>query len=188
MRRFLCFMLAVCLSLLCGCAGVGGSFLDYQNNIGAATVTWEYGGKTYTAEVSFDGAIPEDPATVRPATVSVAAPEEIAGTTISFTPEGTTATVGGVTHTLPENMGREVYRIVRSLSLYQSEMKGAGNGSGTVTAVRFEVPMYGGVTEYDITYGEDKRPVSASVTWDGGEMTVTYGSFAESPAITSVTE
>ena len=74
-------------------------------------------------------------------------------------------------------MGQEVYRIVRSLSLEKSEMKGAGDGSGTDTSVRFEAELYGGVTEYNIVYGEDKMPATARITWDGGEVLVRYDGF-----------
>lgn len=165
-------------SVLSSCAaGDGGSFLDYQKDIGRATVSWEQDGKSYSADIVMDGGIPEDPGAVRGATVTVISPEDIAGTTVVYSPEGVTAAVGGVSFPLPENMGREVYRIVRSLGLYDDEIKGAGNGSGEVTAVRFEVPLYGGITEYDITYDED-YPNEAVIKWDGGEMTVNYSNIS----------
>ncbi|MBQ7828611.1 MAG: hypothetical protein IJ386_10155 [Clostridia bacterium] len=162
------------LSVLASCGvGDGGSFLDYQSSIGEASVSWDIGGRAYSADIVFDGGIPDDPAEVRCATVTVTSPETISGTVVTYSPEGVTAAVGGVSFPLPENMGREIYRILRSLGLYDDEIKGAGNGSGEVTAVRFEVPLYGGITEYDITYGEE-YPDKAVIKWDGGEMTVHF--------------
>lgn len=172
LKYILSALLVLCVLSACS-AGEDREFLDYQNNIGKATVSWEYGGKGYSAEIVFSGEIPDDPSTVRDATVTVTSPESIAGTTVTYSADGVTAAVGGVSFPLPENMGREVYRIVRSLGLYRDEIKGAGNGSGEVTAVRFEVPLYGGITEYNITYGED-YPDTATVKWDGCEMPVKF--------------
>ena len=74
MRRFVCYIVSLCLVLLCGCSGTVGNFLDYQNNVASATVTWDIKGKVFTAEITFDGEIPEDSAVLRPATVTVSAP------------------------------------------------------------------------------------------------------------------
>lgn len=176
MRRFFCFIVALGVVLLLGCDTDNSSFLDYQKNISGAIVTWNDSGREYTAEVVFDTDMPESTNEIRRTRVTVREPENIAGTTLSFSPDENTVSVGGVSFSLDGNMGRKVYRVVRSLSLYKSEMKGAGNGSGEVTAIRYEVPLFDGVTEYDITYGDNRLPVSAIVKWDGGEMSVKYNS------------
>ena len=160
------FML--CVFVCAGCAKEGGDFLDYQNNIKSASVTWSIGDREYSGKIEYGQ---ED------TVVTALSPVEIEGTIITYTDEGCTATVGGVCLPLPDNMGREVYRIVHSLSLEKSEMKGAGEGSGTETAVRFESALYGSVTEYNIVYNDDKMPATAKITWDDGEMYVRYDGF-----------
>ena len=163
-------IIIICIILCTGCTKGGGSFLDYQNNIKAAEVRWSIGEKEYSGKIDY---------TPEGVVFTAATPVEIEGTTITYTQTGAEVSVGSVRLSLPDNMGREVYRIARSLSFEKSEMKGAGDGSGSDTAVRFETELYGSVTEYNVIYSDDKIPVSAVIKWDGGEMSVDYISFGE---------
>ena len=163
-------LMAACLLILAGCTADGGKFLDYQAGIRSAEVSWTIGEREYSATITL-GESAEN------ATVAVTDPTELEGVSVTYSPEGAEASVGSVRMPLPDNMGREVYRIVRSLSFSEDEIKGAGNATGEVTAVRFEVPLYGGTTEYNVLYGDDKMPKSAEVKWDGGELNVRYIGF-----------
>lgn len=173
-KHVILFVFLFCSVLMTACTVDGGQLLDYQQNTTGTAVRWEYDGTSYEGIVTFDGEIPTDPAQYRSATVTINSPEEIAGLTVKYSPDGVNVSVGGVTFDLPENTGQELYRLIRSLSLYSEEMKGAGNGSGTVTAVRFEAPTCGTLTEYDITYNDEGYPVSAKITWDESEITVEF--------------
>lgn len=171
LKKYICAVIILGVLVTTGCSGKGdGSLAEKQKNITGAAVTWTLDGREYSANITLDGDMPDTG--FCPATVSVTSPEEISGVTLAYSGDSATATVGSVSFTLPENTGEEVYRIARSLSLTLEERKGAGSGTGT--SVLYEAEVFDGITSFDITYGDDKYPETATITWDGGEMTVRY--------------
>ncbi len=171
LKKYICAVLTIGVLIATGCSGRGGgSLAEKHRNITGAAVTWTLDGREYSANIALEGDIPESG--YRSATVTVTAPEEINGVTLTYSGDSVTASVGSVSFPLPENTGEEVYRVIRSLSLAPEERKGAGSGMGT--SVLYEAEMHGGTTSFDVTYGDDKYPESTKISWNGGEMTVKY--------------
>jgi len=168
-KRICCIIAAAVI--LVSCTSVGGTLLDYQTAVSGATVRWEYDGCKYEAELIFEGDIPEEQAKYRRAAVKLTSPEEIAGLTVRYYDDGGAVSVGTVSFDLPKNTGNEVYRIVRSLSLYPDEM----NYREDLQNVRFATLEGESTVYYDMTYGDDGCPKTAVISWgDGKTVTVEY--------------
>ncbi len=167
-RKF-CGILAVITSIviLASCTKNSSSLLDYQNILKGVSADWEYGLTSYTADITFDGDVPEDSSVRRGATVTFTSPEELTGLTVKYTADSTEASVGKVTLDLPENTGNELYLLVRLFSLYSEELAEDRDGHA-----KFRGVINGTETEFDVTY-KDGVPLSADIIWNGGEIKVT---------------
>ncbi len=178
MRGFFGYILAAVLCLsLSGCSGTSrDNIAGYQQNITGASVTWIKDGREYSAEITIDGVADEG---YIPSAVTVTAPENISGMKIEYSGDSADVSVGGVSFALTDNMGNEVYRIVKSLLPDIKDRKGAGGGTGV--SVLYECDMFGSVTSFDISYGEDRCPKDAKIIWDEEEITVRYECIVSDP-------
>lgn len=176
-------MCVVCV----GCNSAGGkNLIERQQSITGATVTWMIDGCKYSADITLDTA--DDTYETEgyiPSKVIVTSPESISGMTVTYSGDNATAEVGDVSLPLPDNMGKEIYRIVRSLRPDPDDRKGAGSGTGTT--VLYETELFDGITSFDITYGDDKYLKSAIITWDAGEMSVEYTNIIADNTVTENT-
>lgn len=176
--RTVCAMLAIGLTVLSSCENKSeNGLLGYQDKLERASVKWEYGGTEYEGSITFEESVPSDTESYRRACVNICSPEELDGLSVEYSRDTATVTVGDVSVALPESAANTLYTLVRSLSLYKDEIKGAGSG-GTVTAVSFEAAVGGAFAEYNIVYGDEKYPLSAEVTWSGeNKMKINYTGF-----------
>lgn len=174
--RAVCAMLAVGITALVSCEQDGEvGLLGYQDRLERVSVKWEYGGTEYEGSVILEEGVPPDAERYRSAYVNISSPAELDGVSVEYSPDAATVSVGEISFAMPEDAANTLYTLVRSLSLYKSEMKGAGSG-GAVTAVSFETAVGGVPAEYNIVYGDEKYPLSAEVTWDGEmKMKIGYG-------------
>lgn len=169
LRRKFCGILAAftVILLLASCAQSKTELLDYQNTLKGVGAAWEYGLTSYTADITFDSEISNDPAVRRSATVTFTSPEEITGLVVKYTADSTEASVGKVSLDLPENTGNELYLVVRLFSLYSEEM-----AEESADSAKFRTVINDEETTFDVTY-RDGVPVSADISWDSGEIKVT---------------
>ncbi len=175
-QKHILLYIAVFALILTGCSKTGGENLAArQESVVGADVTWEINGRAYSANVVLGDCGKEGGSDGKfiPATVTVTSPENISGLCIAFSADSAAASVGGVSFPLPDNMGREVYLIVKSLRPNQSERKGAGEAGGR--AVLYEWEAFGKMASFDTVYGDDKYPISSKITWGETEIKVTYG-------------
>lgn len=169
LRRFFCGILtAVTIFVfLTSCAEDSQTPTDYQNTINGASVTFDYGVTTYSADIVFDGDIPDDTTQYRPATVTFTSPEELTGLVLKYTSDSATASIGKVSLDLPKNTGNEVYMIVRLFSMYPEEIF-----EEETDVVKFRTDMFGKTVTYEVFFDGDD-PSSANISWDNGQIKVT---------------
>ena len=166
-RRIWSILAIVIVFMLSACTGSGVSLTDYQNNIRKATVQWEYGVAEYTADITFDGEVPEDSSECRAAAINFTSPEELTGLSVRFADGTATASVGKVKLDLPESAGRELYLLVKLFSLYPVEM-----AESTGDSAKFRMTVDGEEAEFDVSY-KGSVPKSAIITAGGDEIKVT---------------
>ena len=169
LRQFFCGILTVFTVLIStvSCTKDSSSPTDYQNALKGASVAFDYGVVSYTADITFDGVIPADHSEYRPATVTFTSPEELTGLVLKYTTDSAAASIGKVSLELPDNTGNEVYMIVRLFSMYPEEIYEDGTD-----VVKFRTDIFGKTVTYEVLF-DGSDPSSASISWDGGQIKVT---------------
>lgn len=178
MRRLITIVTAVFLILtVTSCTRDSGGVLSYQSSVTGAEVHVKCGTAEYSAIVTLDRDIPEDDSVYRKSSIEITSPAEIAGVHFSF--EGNTAQIhcGDTSSPLADTAARAVYRIIRSLSLRDGELCGAGDGisgGGDTRSFRFECTEKDGQVSYDLTLDDDGRPTCAVIGGDGEDLRVDF--------------
>ena len=168
-RRLFCGIIVTIAVLMCqtACSGDTSSPIDYQSSVKGASVSFDYGFESYTADITFDGNIPDKPEIRRDATISFTSPEDLTGLVLKYTENSAVATVGKLSLDLPKSTGVEMYYIIRLFSMYPDELFEKNSDSAKFRAdvsgceVTFEVFLDKGV------------PSSANIKWNSGQIKVT---------------
>ncbi|MBE6709194.1 MAG: hypothetical protein E7578_08145 [Ruminococcaceae bacterium] len=169
LRRIFCGILAVVTLLISQTScekNDTASPTDYQSSVKSATVSFDYGVTSYSADISFDGDIPTDKEKRRSATVSFTSPDEVTGLVLKYTESSTSASIGKISLDLPKNTGNEIYYAVRLFSMYPDELY-----ESNAELAKFRANVFGAEITFEIFFDEGV-PSSANIRWDNGQIKV----------------
>ncbi len=168
LRRTFCGILTVfsVIIFLTSCKNNTSVPTDYQSAVKGASVSFDYGVTSYSADISFDGNIPDDPAKRRAATITFTSPDDLTGLVLQYSEDKTLASIGKVSLDLPENTGNEMYYIVRLFSLYPEEIFEENTG-----LVKFRADVSGTEVTFELIF-DGKFPSSANISWENGQIKI----------------